>query len=99
MGNCLEKFVVKTNSENQILRRNRDFLKQAENPATFSKPGEVTESQPSNHGNSVQTTVTERRQLPASLLAPDVKRTRTGVIRPPSRLNDCYLGPSFIKKD
>ena len=99
MGNCLEKFVVKTVSENQILRRNRDFLKQAENPATFSKPGEVTESQPSNHGNSVQTTLTERRQLPVSLLAPDVKRTRTGVIRPPSRLNDCYLAPSFIKKD
>ena len=60
MGNYLEKlsdrsYVVKTNSENQILRRNRDFLKQAENPATFSKPGEVTESQPSNHGNSVYT--------------------------------------------
>ena len=97
MGNCLEKFVVKTNSENQILRSNRDFLKQAENPATFSKPGEVTESQPLNHGNSVQTDRT--KALPASLLAPDVKRTRTGVIRPPSRLNDCYLAPSLIKKD
>ena len=94
MDNWLETFVVKTNSENQILRSNRDFLKQAENPATFSKPGEVTESQPSNHGNSVQTTLPERRQLPASLLAPDVKRTRTGVIRPPSRLKE-----SFIKKD
>ena len=94
MDNCLETFVVKTNSENQILRSNRDFLEQAENAATFSKPGEVTESQPSNHGNSVQTTLPERRQLPASLLAPDKKKTRTGVIRPPSRLKD-----SFIKKD
>ena len=104
MGNYLEKlsdrsYVVKTNSENQILRRNRDFLKEAENPATFSKPGEVTESQPSNHGYSVQTTLTERRQLPLSLLSPGVKRTRTRVIRPSARFNDCYLAPSFIKKD
>ena len=76
-GNCFEKlsdrsYVVKTNSDNRILRRNRDFLKQVENPAAFSKPGEVTESQPSNHGNSVQTTLTERRQLPVSPLAPDI---------------------------
>ena len=47
----------------------------------------------------IQTTLLERRQLPASPLAPDVKRTRTRVITPPSGFNDCYLASSFIKKD
>ena len=62
MGTCLEKlsdrsYVVKTDSDNQILRRNREFLKPAEQPATCSKSVEATESQPSNHDNSAQSTV------------------------------------------
>ena len=66
MGLCLEKlsdrsYVVKTNSDNQILRTNREFLKPAEKPAAPSKPVEVTESQPSGHDNSPQTTIPEQR--------------------------------------
>ena len=93
MGTCLEKlsdrsYVVKTDSDNQILRRNREFLKPAEKPVTCSKPVEVTESQSSNLDISAQSTLPEQRQMSTPHPLPDVKRTRTRVIRPPSRFSD-----------
>ena len=46
-----------------ILRGNREILKPAEKPAAPSKPVEITESQPSGHDNSPQTTVLEQRPI------------------------------------
>ena len=66
-GTYIEKlsdrsFVVKTNSGNQVLRRNREFLKPAEQPrpAAQTQPIVVTESQPSKR--DVQTPVPAQKQ-------------------------------------
>ena len=65
-GTCIEKlsdrsYVVKTNSDNQVLRRNREFLKPAEQPAAQTQPIVVTESPPAKC--DVQTPVPEQKQM------------------------------------
>ena len=51
---------MKTNSGNQVLRRNREFLKPAEQPAAQTQPIVVTESPPAKC--DVQTPVPEPKQ-------------------------------------
>ena len=81
-GTCIEKlsdrsYVVKTNLDNQVLRRNREFLKPTEQPATQTQPIVVTESQPAKH--DVQTPVPEQKSTPSRL--PAVKKTRTRAVK------------------
>lgn len=65
-GTCIEKlsdrsYVVKTNSDSQVLRRNREFLKPAEQPAatTQRQTVVVTESLPTKR--DVQTPLPEQK--------------------------------------
>ena len=89
-GTCVEKlsdrsYVVQTDADNHLVRRNRAFLKPAEKPAAptpSSKPVDVTESQPSDHSSS-PATVLEHKTI-----SPKVKRTSTRIIKPPARLSD-----------
>ena len=88
-GTCIEKlsdrrYAVKTNLDNQVLRRNREFLKPTEQPATQTRPVVVTESQPAKH--DVQTPVPEQKSTQSCL--PAVKKTHTRVVKPPSRFKD-----------
>ena len=89
-GTCIEKlsdrpYVVQTDAENHLARRNRAFLKPAEKPAPLSlssKPVDLSESQPSRH-SSKPATVPEHKPI-----SPAVKRTRARTIKPPARLSD-----------
>ena len=92
-GTCIEKlsdrsYVVKTNSDSQVLRGNREFLKPAEQPAatTQQQTVVVTESLPTKR--DVQTPLPEQKHMstPSPLAA--VKKTRTRVVKPPSRFKD-----------
>ena len=85
-GTCIEKlsdrfYVVKTNSDNQVLRRNREFLKPAEQPAatTQRQTVVVTESQPTKR--DVQTPLPEQKQMSTLSPLPAVKKTRTRVVK------------------
>ena len=85
-GTCVEKlsdrsYVVQTNDDNHLVRRNRAFLKPAEKPALpppLSKVVDVSESPPSRHC-STPATVPKHKPL-----SPTVKRTRTRVVKPPA---------------
>ena len=89
-GTCVEKLfnrscVVQTDADNHLVRRNRAFLKPAENPAPpspSSEPVDVSESQPSDRSSS-PTTVPEPKTISTT-----VKKTRTRIIKPPARLSD-----------
>ena len=92
-GTCIEKlsdrsYVVKTNSDSQVLRRNREFLKPAEQPAatTQRQTVVVTESQPTKR--DVQTPLPEQKQMSTPSPLPAVKKTRTRVVKPLSRFKD-----------
>ena len=78
-------YVVQTDADNHLVRRNRAFLKPAEKPGTptpSSKPVDVSENQPSDRSSSPA-------KVPESkTLSPTVKRTRTRIIKPPARLSD-----------
>ena len=89
-GTCVDKlsdrsYMVKMDASNQLLRRNRESLKPAVKPAVPSEPVEVDKSQPVN--NNTQPTVPEGKQLTPAPPPPAVK-TRTRVIKPPSRFSD-----------
>ena len=89
-GNCVEKlsnrsYVVQTDADNHLVRRNRAFPKPAEKPAPpspSSKPVDVSENQPSDRSSS-PATVPEPKTI-----SPTVKRTRTRIMKPPARLSD-----------
>ena len=89
-GTCIEKlsdksYVVQTDADSHLVRRNRAFLKPAEKPALptpSSRPIDLSESQPSRH-SSKPATVPEHKTI-----SPAVKRTRTRIIKPPARLSD-----------
>ena len=89
-GTCVDKlsdrsYMVKMDASNQVLRRNREFLKPAVKPAVPPEPVEVDKSQPVN--NNTQPTVPEGKQLTPAPPPPTVK-TRTRVIKPPPRFSD-----------
>ena len=84
-GTCVDKllyrsYVVKMDAGNQVLRRNRGFLKSAVEPAVPSEPVEVDKSQPVN--NNIQPTVPEGKQLTTTPPPP------ARVIKPPSSFSD-----------
>ena len=69
----------------KVLRRNREFLKPAENQTVILKLVEVKESQPSNRETP---TVVPADKQPTATLHPPVKTTRTRVIKPPSTFSN-----------
>ena len=89
-GTCIGKlsdrsYVVQTDADNHLVRRNRAFLKPAEKPAPpapSSKPVDLSKSQLSRD-SSKPATVPEHKPI-----SPAVKRTRTRIIKPPARLSD-----------
>lgn len=96
-GTCIEKlsdrsYVVKTSSDNQVFHRNREFLKPATRPAEQPKPVESCESpitksvnQPSKQ--DVKSANLDPKPTMTSQSVP-LKKTRTRVVKPPSRFND-----------
>ena len=89
-GTCVEKlsdrsYVVKTEANNHLVRRNRAFLKPTEKPAPpapSSKAVDLSVSQPSRHSS-------QPAMVPGPKpISPVVKRTRTRIIKPPARLRD-----------
>ena len=64
----------------------REFLKSAEQPAAQTQPIVVTESPPAKR--DVQTPVLEQKQMSTPSRLPAAKKTRTRVVKPPSRFKD-----------
>jgi len=83
-GTCIEKlsdrsYVVKTNSDNLVLRKNQELLTPAEQPAAQTQPIVVTESPPAKC--DVQTPVPEQKQMSTPSRLPAVKKTCTRVVK------------------
>ena len=75
-----------TNSDNQVLSSNQELWKQADQQAAPPQNVVGTESQPTERG--VQTQVPEQKQMSTPYLLPAVKKTRTRVIKPPSKFKN-----------
>ena len=103
-GTCQEKlsdrsYLVKSEGNNQAVRRNREFLKPAEKPAVptsdsvshkplsepVPEPVPVEERQPLS--NNTQSVVPGGKQT-AAKTPPAVQKTRTRVVKLPSRFRD-----------
>ncbi|PFX28376.1 Retrovirus-related Pol polyprotein from transposon 17.6 [Stylophora pistillata] len=85
-------YVVKTSSDNQVFRRNREFLKPATRPAEQPKPVESSDSQlkKSVSQPSKQAVKSANHGPKPTMTSQTVslKKTRTRVVKPPSRFND-----------
>ena len=99
-GTCIKKlsdrsYVVKTSSDNQVFRRNREFLKPAAQPTQQPKPVESSDSQLSKSVNQPsKPDVNSANHEPKPILTPQtvpVKKTRTRVVKPPSRFSDLIV--------
>ena len=96
-GTCIKKlpdrsYVVKAGSDNQVFRQNREFLKPAAQPTEQPKPVESSDSQLSKSVNQPsKQDVNSANHEPKPTLMPQtvpVKKTRTRVVKPPSRFSD-----------
>ena len=88
MGTCIEElsdrsYVARTGSDNQVFRRNREFLKPALQLAEQPKPVKGSDSQLWKSGSQPLN--------PKQILTPQtvaVEKTRTRVVKSPSRFSD-----------
>ena len=96
-GTCIKKlsdrsYVVKAGSDNQVFRRNREFLKPAAQSTEQPKPVESSDSQLSKSVNQPsKQDVNSANHEPKPTLMPQtvpVKKTPTRVVKPPSRFSD-----------
>ena len=99
-GTCIKKlsdrsYIVKTSSDNQVFRRNREFLKPAAQPTEQAKPIESSYSELSKSVNQPsKQDANSANHEPKPILTPQtvpVKKTRTRVVKPPPRFSDFVM--------
>lgn len=99
-GTCIKKlsdrsYIVKTSADNQVFRRNREFLKPAAQPTEQAKPIESSDSELSKSVNQPsKQDANSANHEPKPILTPQtvlVKKTRTRVVKPPSRFSDFVM--------
>lgn len=99
-GTCIKKlsdrsYIVKTSSDNQVFRRNQEFLKPAAQPTEQAKPIESSYSELSKSVNQPsKQDANSANHKPKPILTPQtvpVKKTRTRVVKPPSRFSDFVM--------